>query len=85
MLWFLRHPKQALRVASQVSALQETFMHTKSPWKSKMLIVNALALLASVLQMAGVTHVELDAETQVAIIAAINFVLRLVTKQPLGV
>ena len=52
------------------------------PWYiSKTLWINALAVIAIITQ--GVTgNMYLDAELQVAILAVINLILRLVTGQP---
>jgi hypothetical protein len=57
-------------------------MGSKPFWTSKVLWVNAVALLAIVLQSAF--GWVLDAEAQAGIIAVINLILRLVTKQELS-
>ena len=55
----------------------------KKWYLSKTLWVNALAVVAMV--VAGVTGQEwLSTEVQVSILAVINLIIRVVTKQPLG-
>lgn len=54
----------------------------KSPWRSKTLWVNALALAAMLVQHYTGTDY-LDPETQTGILAVVNLVLRVLTKEPL--
>lgn len=52
-------------------------------WTSKTLWVNAIAVAAIAIQ--GVSGTEaLDASAQAVILGVVNFVLRLVTHEPLG-
>jgi len=53
----------------------------KKFWLSKTFWVNVLAILALVAQ--SQFGFEISAETQVSILAAVNVVLRLVTKEPI--
>ena len=56
---------------------------TKPFWVSKTLWINLLAIIAIIAQ--GVTGNEvINAEAQVGILALINLVLRLVTKEPIN-
>lgn len=55
----------------------------KKWWTSKTLWLNAVAIAAIVLQ--GVTGSEmLDAQAQAVVLGVVNFVLRLVTSEPVG-
>ena len=56
-------------------------MDTKNPVTSKTIWVNGLAILAVILN--GQFGIELSPEVQVAALAVVNWVLRLVTKAPL--
>lgn len=57
-------------------------MNSKNPIVSKTIWVNGLAILAVILN--GQFGIKLSPEVQVAALAVINFVLRLVTKAPLN-
>ena len=58
-------------------------METKPWYTSKTLWVNAIALVAIIVQ--GITNKEvISLEYQAAILAFINFILRIITKQPVG-
>ena len=54
----------------------------KKPWKSKTLYINIVAIIAMFLE--SQLGYELDAETQVVILAVINLVLRLITQEPIS-
>lgn len=60
-------------------------MASKKPWASKTLIVNVVAFIGAISGVFG-WDLGLDAETQTALVggimAVVNIVLRLVTKQP---
>jgi hypothetical protein len=51
-------------------------------WKSKTIWVNAIVLAAMVIQMQ--TGFIVSPEEQIGILAVVNLVLRVVTKEPLG-
>lgn len=57
-------------------------MSKKSPLLSKTLWVNLIAVLAVLIQ--SQTGVMVDAETQMAILAVVNLVLRVATKEPVS-
>ena len=56
-------------------------MESKSVWLSKMFLVNIIALAAMITQ--GITGTEfISLEVQGSILAVVNIILRLVTRQP---
>ena len=58
-------------------------MEAKHWFQSKMLWVNAIALVAIIVQYATGQEV-LDIEAQATILAVINLILRLITNRPIG-
>ncbi|HUX01580.1 MAG TPA: hypothetical protein VMY35_11430 [Phycisphaerae bacterium] len=80
--FWLRHPRRAWRIVRATRAIQGELM-MKSPWRSRTLWVNVLALAAMAVERYYGSNL-LDADTQTAMLAVINVVLRLVTRQPVG-
>lgn len=56
-------------------------MNQKDFWKSKTFWVNLIAIIVFVIQMLWIKDFAIPVEIQGAILAVINFVLRLVTKE----
>lgn len=54
----------------------------KAAWRSKTIWANALALLAALLSRYG--GVELSSEDGLALLAVVNLVLRLISREPVG-
>ena len=57
---------------------------TKPFWQSKTMIFNVLALVVLAANQLGFADFQLDPETSAGALAIINLVLRLITKQPVG-
>lgn len=54
----------------------------KKPWRSKQIWANAIAIVAAVLsRYAGI---ELSAEDSLIVLAMVNVILRMITKEPVG-
>ena len=56
-------------------------MEPKKWYASKTIWVNAIALVGAILNESGVIGAPLGAETQVLILSALNFILRIITKE----
>ena len=64
------------------TAVKDERRQGKALWRSKTIWVNALAVVG--VATAKYMGVELDEGTSVAILASVNFLLRLITKEPTG-
>lgn len=70
------------RAFNLMFAYKSECVNGKKPWRSKQLWANAIAMVAAVLsRYAGV---ELSAEDSLIVLAMVNVVLRMVTKEPVG-
>lgn len=61
-------------------------MERKAWWASKTIIVNAVALIASVLAAAGIADLGAEAQGSIVgiIMSVVNIALRFTTKQPVA-
>ncbi len=59
-------------------------MNAKNYLKSKTLWANMLALVLIVAQLFGIVPAVIDPEKQAGLLAILNLILRLITKQPIS-
>lgn len=59
-------------------------MENKKPWKSKTLILNLIVAILAVAYPPAVSFIQANSELVMALFAGLNMILRLVTKDKIG-